>query len=254
MRIDENERVLGAKDCQTIVDKSIRRRKLHRQASAPSLDKERGNVSARSSLHARARARRVDAQSKHDRVEIMKADARTAQINCCTFQSARYTAQMPRRLRIISMTVRFEPRACLPPQLELREIHRGQEGGGGPINFCRVDTRPSLIRTKNQQKPPRGESRRARVRRGRAKRKRENRERSHSGAGGRKELAEKGAGKLVTLPDGRAARLLKHPLRVLLLRASNPMPQCDSALLRGGAGHTSGATTTDSAPFFRRLG
>jgi len=76
-------------------------------------------TAARSSLlRARARARQVDAQSKYDRVEIMKADARAAQINCCTFRSASYTAQMPRRLRMISMTVRFEPRACLSPQLE----------------------------------------------------------------------------------------------------------------------------------------
>jgi len=34
----------------------------------------------------------------------------------------------------------------------------GDRGGrsGAPINFCRVDTRPGLIRTKNQQKPPGG--------------------------------------------------------------------------------------------------
>jgi len=69
-----------------------------------------------------------------------------------------------------------------------------------PINFCRVDTRPSLIRTKNQQKLSG-----RRVTAGTcASRPRKKREREEPFRGrGRKELAEKGAGKLVTLPDGR---------------------------------------------------
>lgn len=104
------------------------------------------------------------------------------------------------------------------------------------INFLHVDIQPRLIRTRmTRGVPEAGTCARAK-----------GRERNQRGRGwweeGRRGRQAKSPGKLVTLLTDR--RLLKCPLKVLLLVASS---RCDSVTRRffgGGAGHTSGATSS----------